>query len=188
MAEHLPPAPDAALSLPYRVATLSPRKSTRFDIVANAAQRTALAHELGLSRVDSLSFKGEIQPKGRHDYVVVADLTARIVQPCSISLVPVKTEIAEAVRRTYLADFAVPEGDEHEMTGDETIDPLPEVIDAGLVATEALALAIPLYPRAPGVELGDTTFTAPGVKPLDDADLKPFAGLAGLKARLEDKT
>ncbi len=187
MAEHLPPAEDAALSLPFRVATLSPRKPTRFDIVASPAQRSALAQELGLSRVDSLTFKGEIQPKGKHDYVIVADLNARIVQPCSISLQPVKTDISEAVRRTFLADFVVPEGDELELTGDETIDPLPEVIDAGLVATEALVLAIPLYPRAPGAELGDASFAEPGVKPLDDADLKPFAGLAGLKAQLEDK-
>lgn len=195
MAEQSPPhqdaapdaAQDAALSLPFRVATLSPRKPTRFDIVASPAQRTALALELGLSRVESLTFKGEIRPFGKHDYVVVADLTARIVQPCSISLQPVKTDIVEAVRRTFLADFVVPEGDELEMTGDETIDALPEIIDAGLVATEALVLAIPLYPRAPGAELTAATYAEPGVKPLDDADLKPFAGLAGLKARLEDK-
>ena len=188
MAEHLPPAPEAALSLQFRVATLSPRKATRFDLVASATQRAALALELGLSRVDSLGFKGEIQPKGKHDYVIVADLNARITQPCSISLAPVKTEITETVRRVYLADFAVPEGDEQEMTADETIDPLSEVIDVGLVATEALALAIPLYPRAPGAQLGPSSFAEPGVVPLDDADLKPFASLAGLKARLEDKT
>ena len=188
MAEHPTPAHEAALTLPFRVAALSPRKPTRFDLVATPAQRAALAVELGLSKVESLAFKGEIQPNGRNDYAVVADLTARIVQPCSISLQPVKTEISEAVHLTYLADFVVPDGDELEMTGDETVDALPVVIDVGLVATEALVLAIPLYPRAPGAELGDASFTEPGIKPLDDADLKPFAGLAGLKARLEDKT
>lgn len=191
MAEHLPPpkdaAPEMALSLPFRVTALSPRKATRFDIVASPAQRAALAEELGLSRVENLSFKGEIRPSGKHDYVVIADLTARIVQPCSITLQPVRTDISEPVHRTFLADYVVPEGDELEMTGDETIDPMPEVIDAGQVATEALVLAIPLYPRAPGAQLETASFTEPGVKPLDDADLKPFAGLAGLKARLEGK-
>lgn len=187
MADQSPPIPDAALSLPFRVATLSPRKPTRFDIVATPAQRKALAQELGLSRVDNLTFKGEIRPSGKNDYVVVADLKARIEQPCSISLQPVKTDISEAVHLTFLADYVVPDGDEVEMAADETIDALPEVIDAGQVATEALVLAIPLYPRAPGVALGETSFTEPGRKPLDDADLKPFAGLAGLKARLEDK-
>lgn len=187
MAEQSPPNQDGALSLPFRVTALSPRKPTRFDLVASPAQRIALAQELGLSRVESLTFKGEIRPSGKRDYAVVADLTARIVQPCSISLQPVKTDISEQVHRTFLADFVVPDGDEVEMTGDETIDPLPEIIDAGLVATEALVLAIPLYPRAPGAELTAATYAEPGVKPLDDADLKPFAGLAGLKARMEDK-
>ena len=187
MADQIQPSPDSALSLPFRVTALSPRKPTRFDIVASAAQRLALAQELGLTKVESLTFKGEIRPSGRNDYSVIADLTARIVQPCSISLQPVRTEVSEAVHLKYLADFVVPEGDEIEMAADKTVDALPDVIDAGLIATEALVLAIPLYPRAPGVELGEATFTEPGLKPLDDADLKPFAGLAGLKARLEGK-
>lgn len=185
--EQDPPIADTALSLPFRVAALSPRKPTRFDIAATPAQRTALAQELGLSRVDSLTFKGEIRPSGRHDYVVVADLKARIEQPCSVSLQPVKTDISEAVHLTFLADFAVPDGDEVEMAADDTVDALPDVLDAGQIATEALVLAIPLYPRAPGVELGEASYTEPGRKPLADADLKPFAGLADLKARLEDK-
>jgi uncharacterized metal-binding protein YceD (DUF177 family) len=179
------PSPAPALSLPFRVASLSPRKPTRFDIVASPDQRAALAQELGLSKVDSLTFKGEIRPSGKRDFMVVADLQARIVQPCSISLVPVKTVISEQVQRTFLADFVVPDGIELEMQdGDDAIEPLPEVIDAGFVATEALALAVPLYPRAPGAELGDMAVTEPGVAPLRDGDLKPFAGLAALKAKL----
>ena len=178
--------PATALSLPFRVAALSPRKPTRFEIVASPAQRAALALELGLSRVDSLSFKGELRPNGKRDFAVVAELEARIVQPCSVSLQPVKTVISEQVQRSYLADFVVPDGVELEMhDGDDAFEPLPEVIDAGFVATEALALAIPLYPRAPGVDLGAVAVAEPGVTPLRDGDLKPFAGLAGLKAKLD---
>ena len=177
---------DAALSLPFRVATLSPRKPTRFELVADGAQCRALALELGLSRVDSASFKGEIRPSGKRDFTVVADLAARIVQPCSITLVPVKTVIAEQVERKFLADFVVPDGVELEMhDGDDAIEPLPEVIDVGFLATEALALLVPLYPRAPGAELGEVAVTEPGVAALRDQDLKPFAGLAGLKAKLD---
>ena len=182
--QHLPPLSDAALSLPFRVTALSPRKPTRFDIVATPAQRAALAQELGLSKVESLTFKGEIRPVGKHDYAVIGELAARVVQPCSVTLAPVRTDISEAVHRTFLADFVVPDGDEVELQADETIDPLPEVIDAGHVATEALVLAIPLYPRAPGAELGTAAFAEPGVTALKDGDLKPFAGLADLKARL----
>jgi uncharacterized metal-binding protein YceD (DUF177 family) len=185
MADQSPKPTEAALSLPFRVAALSPRKPTRFDLVATPDQCRALAQELGLSKVESLSFKGEIRPMGKHDFGIVADLSARIVQPCSITLKPVKTAISESVRRTYLADFVVPEGDEVEMLVDETIEALPDVLDVGFVATEALVLAIPLYPRAPGAELGDAAFAEPGVAPLQDGDLKPFAGLAALKARLD---
>lgn len=187
--DHSPATSDAALSMPFRVATLSPRKPTRFDLVADGAQCRALAQELGLSRVDSLSFKGEIRPSGKRDFAVVADLQARIVQPCSITLVPVKTTISEQVDRKFLADFVVPEGVELEMhDGDDAIEPLPEVIDVGFLATEALALLVPLYPRSPGAELGEVAVTEPGVMPLRDGDLKPFAALAGLKAKLDGQT
>lgn len=187
--DHLTPSNDAALSLPFRVATLSPRKPTRFDLVADGAQCRALAVELGLSRVDSLSFKGEIRPSGKRDFTVVADLQARIVQPCSISLVPVKTVISEQVERKFLADFVVPDGVELEMhDGDDAIEPLPEVIDIGFLATEALVLVVPQYPRAPGAELGNVAVAEPGVTPLKDGDLKPFAGLAALKAKLEGQS
>ena len=70
------------------------------------------------------------------------------------------------------------------MPEDDTRDPLPEVIDVATVALEALALALPLYPRAPGAELGEAVYTAPGATPLRDEDLRPFAGLAALKSRL----
>ena len=185
MTDAVSPRPDAALSQPFRVATLSPRKPTRFDIVADPDQCRALAVELGLSRVDSLSFKGEIRPSGKRDFTVVADLAARIVQPCSITLVPVKTVISEQVERTFLADFVVPDGVELEMhDGDDAIEPLPEVIDVGFLATEALALLVPLYPRSPGAALGEVAVSEPGVVALRDQDLKPFAGLAALKAKL----
>jgi uncharacterized metal-binding protein YceD (DUF177 family) len=188
MPDHPFPSADPALSLPFRVSTLSPRKPTRFEIVATPDQRVALANELGLSKVESLSFKGEIRPSGKRDFMVVAALEARIVQPCSISLEPVKTTLSEQVNRTYLSDFAVPEGIELEMhDGDDAIEPLPDVIDAGFLATEALMLAVPLYPRAAGAELGDVAVTEPGVSPLRDGDLKPFAGLAALRAKLEDQ-
>lgn len=188
MTDHAPTTPEMPLSLPFRVVALSPRKPTRFDITATPEQRSGLAKMLGLSKVESLSFKGEIRPMGKHDYAVIGDLQARIVQPCSVSMVPVKTTISEAVKLTYLADFVVPEGDEIEMPEDDTIEAMPEIIDPGFVATEALMLAIPLYPRAPGAELGDVAVAEPGVTPLKDGDLKPFAGLAALKAKLEGQS
>jgi hypothetical protein len=72
-----------------------------------------------------------------------------------------------------------------EIPDDDTTEALGEVIDAGYVLVEALALALPTFPRAPGAVLAEAEFTAPGTAPLRDEDLKPFAGLAALKAKLE---
>ena len=143
-----------------------------------------MAAALDLLELPKFAFKGELRPIGRHDFMLEATLTASVVQPCSISLAPVPAKVSETVIRRYLADFAVPEGDEVEMPEDDTTEPLPEVIDVGHVALEALSLALPLYPRAAGVELGDALFAAPGTEPIRDEDLKPFAGLAALKDKL----
>jgi uncharacterized metal-binding protein YceD (DUF177 family) len=101
-----------------------------------------------------------------------------------ISLAPVTTQIQETVLRKYLRDYALPEEDEAEMSEDDTSEPLPDSIDPGAVMTEALALALPDYPRAPGAVHGEVAVAPPGAVPLRDADLKPFAGLADLAKRL----
>lgn len=167
-----------------RSGALSARKPTRFDLRPDAAMRQSIAEQLALLDLPAFRFRGEIRPSGRNDFVLEADLTASVVQPCAVTLAPVPAEIAETVRRTYLSDWKEPEGDEVEMPEDETEEPLPEVIDLAFVAIEALELALPLYPRAPGVALGEAVFAPPGAAPLREADLKPFAGLAALRDRL----
>lgn len=171
-------------SLAYRTQTLASRKPTRFDFRPNAAGRAAIAAALGLLDLPAFRVSGEIRPVGRQDFDLVAELTAEAVQPCSVSLAPVPCTLREPLHRRFVAGYTTPEGDEVEMADEET-DPLPEVLDIAEIATEALALALPLYPRAPGVELGEAVFAGPGVAPLADADLKPFSGLAGLADKLK---
>lgn len=174
-----------AFSHPLRSATLSSRKPTRFDLRPDRKTRLWIAAQLGLIDLPAFRFTGELRPEGRHDFLLEASLTAEAVQPCSVTLAPVTARLVDQVRRRYLADWQEPEGDEVEMPEDDTQEPLPEVIDLALVAIEALELALPLYPRADGVELGEAVFAAPGTAPLKDEDLRPFAGLAALKARLD---
>lgn len=182
-----PAKADPALpSLPFRVAAIAGRTSTHVRFRPSAPERKAIAEVLGLLDLPVLEFDGDIRPAGKRDMVLRGALSARVVQPCSISLEPVTTKIDEEVRRQYLADFIEPEADEIEIPDDDTMEPLPEVIDAAAVAIEALALALPLYPRAPGVELGEAVYTEPGKSPLREGDLKPFAGLAGLVLKAKD--
>lgn len=184
----VPPADDLPWSHPWPVRALPARKPLHFDLVPDDAARARIAAYLGLLDLRELRLTGELRPIGRHDVELSARLVARVVQPCSVTLAPVKTRIEETLTRRYVADWQPPEGDEVELPEDVDTDPLPEAIDGGMVAVEALALALPPFPRAPGAELGEAVFAAPGTAPLRDTDLRPFAGLAALRDRLAGNT
>lgn len=179
--------PDTSRPTRFRTAGLSPRKPTRFSYRPEAAERTELAAELDLLALYALEFTGEIRPVGRDELLLEATLTARADQPCSITLAPVPATVNEPVRRRYVAGLSAPEGEEVEMPEDDTVEPMPDIIDLAEIAAEALALALPLYPRAPGAELGEAVHAGDGVTPLVDADVKPFAALKGLAAQLAAK-
>lgn len=170
-----------------RLAELSHRKDTPFLCEPDAAARSGISEELNLLMVRKLRLEGVLQPMGRQDWQLEAHLGATVQQACSVTLEPVTTRIDERVTRTYTANFAVPNGSEVEMPEDDTIDPLPETLNLHEVMMEALALALPAYPRADGAEAGTTIFTEPGKQAMSDADARPFAGLANLRDRLENK-
>lgn len=177
-------APTDLPSQPYRSALVSGRKTLRFTFAPDDVARAQMAQALGLLELSEFSFKGEMSPMGRADVVLRAELVGLVVQPCSITLAPVRSRVKDTVERHYRAEYIQPQGDEVEIPEDDA-DPMPEIIDVAAVAMEALALALPLYPRAKGAELGEAVFAAPGVAPLKPDDLKPFAGLAGLAAQMK---
>lgn len=170
----------------FRSAALSHRKPTRFRWVANTAARTALATELDLQRISSLSFQGEINPDGRADFRLTGTLLADITQSCVITLAPVEAKIDEQVVRRYIADWKEPDGEEVEIPEDDSDEGLPEVIEIATVVAEALSLALPPYPRAPGAALAETVHTEAGTEALRDEDLKPFAALAQLMKKSQE--
>jgi uncharacterized metal-binding protein YceD (DUF177 family) len=178
------PGPISTRPTSFRTAGISPRKPTRFSYRPDAEERAQLATDLGLLALYDLDFTGEITPSGRDELVLAAKLAARVDQACVVTLAPVGSTVSDAVRRRYVAGLQDPAGDEAEMPEDDTIESLPEVINVAEVAAEALALALPLYPRAKGAELGEAVYAGDGLDPLKDSDLKPFAGLAGLADRL----
>lgn len=156
-----------------------------FDVVPEAEARAALAAAFAILGVKKLRFAGQILPEGARDWRLEATLGATVVQPCSVTLVPVTTRIDVGVTRRYLADVPPPEAGETEMPEDDSVEPLTGALDVAAVMAEALALELPDFPRAPGVELGPAVFAKPGVVPMTDEAAKPFAGLAALKDRLE---
>ncbi|MBZ4023058.1 hypothetical protein CKO11_11370 [Rhodobacter sp. TJ_12] len=172
---------------PLRPADLAGRKPTRFDIAPKAAELTAIAEWADITAVTALRLKGALMPQGRNDWLLEARLTATVVQPCVVSLAPVTTEIAEDIRRVYIADMETPTGEEVEMPEDTDSEPLPDRIDLGAVLLEALELALPLYPHAAGAEDVAMQATPPGAEPIRDEDTRPFANLRALMGGKSDE-
>lgn len=167
-----------------RVADLPQNSPTVFELHPISTGLQALAAELNLLALRKLRFTGTLTAQGAHDWVLKARLGATVVQACVVTLEPVTTRIDVDVQRLYLSDWAVPDTPEVEMSGDDSTEPLGKLIDPGSVMVESLALALPLYPRRDGVDLGEAIFTEPGQQPMQDKDARPFAGLAGLRDSL----
>ncbi len=179
-------AEKAPFSLELEVSSLAGRKSRDINITPPEAAIAALSTHLGLQALRKVSLKGVLAPVGKRDWRLTAHLGATIVQPCVVTLAPVTTRIEEDIERIWRANM--PEqaeaGSEEEMPEDTSEEQLGSVIDLGLVLGEALALALPLYPRADGAHLEQDVFAAPGVTPMRDEEARPFAGLAGLRDKL----
>lgn len=186
----LPPAlPPADLALPsvlHSAASISGKKPLYFTYAPEAKDRAAIAAHLGLIDLPKLVLKGNFAPQGRGDVVLSAQMSAQVVQPCTITLEPVTTRLHSDVGRDYLRDFAHPDAVEAEL-GPEDQEPLPDAFDIAAIAIEELALALPLYPRAKGAVLESIAAAPNGVAPLTDAALRPFAGLADLAQAMKSR-
>ena len=172
----------------FRVADLPNRKETTFEVKPDAETLKAMAGELGILALRKIAFTGKILPQGKRDWALEARLGATVVQPCVVTLEPVTTRIEEHVRRTYLANYSEmePQGEEIEMPEDDTLEPLPAVIDVEAVLMEALSLALPLYPRADGAEFGQMDKAPPCREALMDETVKPFDALGKLVGGLKN--
>lgn len=168
-----------ALSLPLRTSELNPRAELRFRLVPTPEARAALAGELGVEKIRKLSFHGTLRAENRHDWRLEGTLGATVVQACVITAEPVVTRLDTPVLRRFLRDMPEPAALEAEIPEDDTLEPLGAVIDPGVVMAEALALALPDYPRAQGAELPDSARD----EIAEDERPNPFAVLAALKSR-----
>ena len=169
---------------PVRVATLKRAKPTAFDLTADADQRAAIAALMGLPDVQSLRFKGEIASEGEDSWRMTGRMTADVVQECVATLDPVPAHIDQDVSRLFVPEFATGAID-LDPEEDDDPDEYTDRIDPGAVALEELALALDPYPRAASADRVEAQATPPGVKALEDADLKPFAGLAALRDKMQ---
>lgn len=179
LTSHAPDNPEFARVVEVRQLRDLPRFD--FSISPDPDEAAALARLLGAQAVRKLRFAGHLVPAGR-GWALEATLGSTVVQTCVVSLEPVSTRVDETVRRTFVPGAAMPGGVAGEIVlapeDDDEVEPLGDRIDLGRIAIEALALALPDYPRKEGAAID------PALAP-DDADApRPFAALEALRGKL----
>lgn len=155
-----------------------------FDISPTAAELIAIARLMGAQAVRKMRFHGDLRPAPNGAWALAATLGATAVQTCVVTLDPVTTRIDVPVRRLFVPgmDEGAVEIVIDDPEDDET-EPLGDRIDLGLVAIEAMALALPAYPRREGARLADVAGAPPGAEPFAEAEIKPFSVLAALRPK-----
>ena len=181
--------PQVPYSHALEVGALSRAIETSFDLQPDREMLDRIAAFLKVEQISDLRFKGELAPRRKDEWRLKARLTADLEQACVISLSPVAEKVDEEIVRELLPGPNPELEDELELGADDGEGPdyFQDRIDLAAIALEQLALALDPYPRAEDAKLEDSQFTEPGIEPLKDADLKPFAGLADLKEKLSGK-
>lgn len=187
MSEDVPAGrPRAPFSRPIPVRRLSRRRETPFSAEAGPAELAALARFLDVPRVERLTFEGTVAPAGDEGWEVRGRLVAALEQTCVVTLEPVATRHDAGLARLYLPADDVAPVHEVTVTPDEADEPdtFRDTIDPAALAIESLVLMLDPYPRAAGAALERATFAGPGVTPLEDEDVRPFAELAALRQKI----
>ncbi|HET9068016.1 MAG TPA: DUF177 domain-containing protein [Amaricoccus sp.] len=195
LSPHAPDNPEFARVIELR--QLRGLEGFDFDIAPEPREAEALARLLDARSVRKMRFRGRLEPLAGGGWQLAASLGATVVQSCVVTLDPVTTRIDQRVQRTFLPETAAL-GAEILVDPEEEdeIEPLTDRIDLGRVAVEALALALPAYPRKPGASLPDAGGasgtggrTGGGEGPADEEDgRRPFAALAALRGKLDDES
>ena len=141
-------------------------------VEANGAECAALARRMKLPAVQALTCNFRLEWDSTGCLFARGHLVARVVQICVVSL----DEFTDTVEDRFIAR-CVEEGQESDQADPDAPDEIvyaDGIIDLGEAAAEQLALALDPYPRAPGVEMPDTS---------DESAAYPFAALTGLRQR-----
>ena len=156
------------------------RDGERLDLVADEAERAAVARRLRLGRIDRFDAHAALTRDGR---VVRAQgrLVAAVEQSCVITGEPVPAHLDEPFDIVFMPPPDDSKPDEEVELGAEDCDVVfyeGGAIDLGGAIADTLALALDPYPRSAGAEVA---LKEAGV--MTEAEASPFAVLARLKTR-----
>lgn len=133
-------------SRPIAVERIGRDGKTR-TIEADAAERTGLARRFDLISLDRLTAEVDLDRIGDGTYRLTATIEAAVVQSCVISLEPVATRIQD--RQVHLFAEGGDQDDDVDVDEDAPEPIADGQIDIGEAVAQQLALALPIYPRAP---------------------------------------
>lgn len=162
----------------HRLALDRIRDGDRIDLVADEAEREAVARRLGLVSLERLEANAALErdgPKVR----VRGRVRASLGQSCGASGEPVAEHVDEPFDLIFLPEREAARSDEEIALAREDCDVVfhdGASIDLGSAIADTLALAMNPYPRSAGAE---AALRQAGV--LTEEQAGPFAALARLK-------
>jgi uncharacterized metal-binding protein YceD (DUF177 family) len=154
------------------------RDGERLDLVADDAERGAIAKRLGLRSLARLEAHVTLATTGE---VVRAEgrMLASLEQSCVVTSEPVHAHVDDPFTLVFMPEPRVARAEEEIELGAQDCDIVfhdGAAIDLGSAIADTLALSLDPYPRSPGAE---AALKEAGV--LSEADAGPFAMLAQLK-------
>ncbi|TCK28241.1 uncharacterized protein DUF177 involved in 23S rRNA accumulation [Ancylobacter aquaticus] len=165
------------LSKPVLTASL-PDHGLTLTLAPDAATRAALAEDLGIPSIPSLTAQVILTPGRGNTVHVTGHVDAVVTQTCVVTLENFDTRVSEDIDLKFAPAEKIPEirpGAEIDVSELDLPDPIIDgTIDAGAVAAEFLALGLDPYPRKP-----DAHFEGPDEP--GPEEVSPFGALAKLR-------
>lgn len=152
-----------------------------------AGECADLARFLDIPAVERLAFEGRLLPWGPEGWRLTGGLDGAVVQRCVVTLEPVPETVATELERRYAPANGAEPAETLEIGPEdlEPPEPLGAEIDLAAAMVESLALALEPYPRHPDAAFAGRVHAGPGITPLTDEALHPFARLGHLRERLD---
>ncbi|MHA1127515.1 MAG: YceD family protein, partial [Alphaproteobacteria bacterium] len=179
--------PTPEFSRVFKDSSLNSTVDFEFAEVPSDNETNEMAALFDVVSIRKMRFTGAISPFEDDGWLLEGKLGVTVSQNCVVTLDRVRTRLDLEIRRIF-TPMAEPEDNDITLDAshNDELEPLGREIDLGLVAMEALALAIPEYPRVEGAELPESNFSPPDTADIEEEAPKPFAGLAALKEKLSN--
>ena len=155
-----------------------PESGLAVERSASREELEAVARSLELLGCRSLMARYALTPRGSGHVYLSGTLQAQVEQSCVVTLEPLLNDVAADFKVDYWPETELPEPGGGVVDIDDAAELEPIVagrIEVGRVVFQALAGAIDLFPRKPGV-----TFEPPP-DAADGRSESPFAALAKMK-------